>query len=92
MKDDTTWKISSGPSFIRCKDAIVEVSQIVAIKKVNTCLAKEPSRYGHKIHIVLCKGETLSLDFSQDDEAHSAEPRDRAFDDIWRALTGKVAR
>ncbi len=86
MSADTPWTYGNGPTFLRCKDAIIEVGQIVAIKKLNTASMPGPSRHGYKILVSLKKGETLSLDFSHDDEACGPEPRDRAFEDIWCAL------
>ena len=77
------------PTFIRCKDAIIDLGSVAMILKFNGPPTGPPV-IRSAIEIRLKSGSNTFIDYSQDDEACSAEPRDRAFEDIWRALTRKV--
>jgi len=77
------------PAFIRCKDAIIDLGSVAMICKFDSPLIGPPVMQS-AIEIRLKSGSNYFIDYSQDDEACSAEPRDRAFDELWRALTKKV--
>ena len=89
MSGDAIWKISGGPAFIRCKGVVLNLDEVVMI-----CKFDRPQRVApvmrSAIEIKLKSGSNHFIDFSQDDEACSAEPRDRAFEDLWLALKGKA--
>ena len=76
----------SGPVFLRCKNAIIEVESVAAIRKHD-----EPGvMSAYSIVMILKTGHSVVVDFSHDDEACGPEPRDRAFEDLWLALKGKA--
>ena len=89
MKDEPIWKISSEPTYLRCKDLIMEVGEIAAIQKWDQ--PQSPGVILYKIEVRLKRGAVQILDFSHDDEACGPEPRDRAFEDIWRELAKRVS-
>ena len=76
-------------TFLRCKDFIVEVDEVALISRFDA-FTGPPTRRHPKIAITLKSGRTVHVDYTHADEANSTEPRDRAFEDIWRALNRKI--